>query len=292
VPGGVYVTCVFASPRDANVVFVALNNWQRGDFKPYLVKSTDRGRTFTSIAGDLPDRNDVWSVVQDHVNGNLMFAGTEFGLFVTLDGGSHWVQLKGGLPTAQVRDLAIQKRENDLVLATFGRGFFVLDDYSALREMNAQTLGQDVELYPLRNAYQYTEWGYTQAAWGNETTPNPPMAAFTYSVGSSFTGKLALTITDDTGKQVRRIDVPESAGLHRVAWNLRGDPAPPAGGRGGGGAAPPPAGGGGFGGRGGGGPAIEPGHYTVTLGKVSGETVTAVGTPRGFLVLPLPAKNY
>ncbi len=93
------------------MLFVSLNNWQRGDFKPYLLKSADRGRTFTSIAGDLPDRQDVWAVVQDHINGDLLFAGTEFGLFVTVDGGRHWVRLKGGLPTAQVRDLAVQRRE-------------------------------------------------------------------------------------------------------------------------------------------------------------------------------------
>ena len=79
VPQWTYVSDVFASPRDANTVFVALNNWQRGDYKPYLVKSTDRGRTWTNIAGNLPDRHDVWSVIQDHVNGNLLFAGTEFG---------------------------------------------------------------------------------------------------------------------------------------------------------------------------------------------------------------------
>ena len=88
VPQYTYVSDVFASPRDANTVFVALNNWQRGDYKPYLVKSTDRGRTFTNITGNLPDRHDVWSVIQDHVNGNLLFAGTEFGVFTSVDGGA------------------------------------------------------------------------------------------------------------------------------------------------------------------------------------------------------------
>jgi len=87
VPQWSYVSDVFASPRDADTVFVAINNWQRGDYKPYLVKSADRGRTWTSVAGDLPDRHDVWAIVQDHVNGDLLFAGTEFGLFFTVDGG-------------------------------------------------------------------------------------------------------------------------------------------------------------------------------------------------------------
>ena len=140
VPQYTYVTDVFPSPRDANTVFVSINNWQRGDYKPYIVKSTDRGRTWTNITGNLPDRHDVWSVIQDHVNGNLLFAGTEFGVFTSVDGGQRWVQLKGGMPPIQVRDMAVQKRENDLVLGTFGRGFYVLDDYSPLREIAAQTL--------------------------------------------------------------------------------------------------------------------------------------------------------
>ena len=159
VPQCTYVTDVFASPRDADTVFVALNNWQRGDYKPYLVKSTDRGRTWTNITGNLPDRHDVWSVIQDHVNGNLLFAGTEFGLFTSVDGGSHWVQLKGGMPTIQVRDMAVQKRENDLVLGTFGRGFYVLDDYSALREITPQTLAEEARLFPLRDAYLFSPLG-------------------------------------------------------------------------------------------------------------------------------------
>src|SRR5262249_18821092 len=131
VPKWTYVTDVFARPRGASVVFVALNNWQRGDYKPYLLKSTDRGRTFVSIASNLPERHDVWSVIQDHVNSELLFAGTEFGVFASLDGGGRWVQLKGRIPPLQIRDMAVQKRESDLVLGTFGGGFWVLDDFSA-----------------------------------------------------------------------------------------------------------------------------------------------------------------
>ena len=106
-----YVTDVFASPRDANTVFATMNNYQRGDYKPYVVRSTDRGRTWTSIAGNLPARSGAWSVVQDHVNGNLLFAGLEFGVWFTVDGGQSWTQLKAGLPTMQARDLTIQRRE-------------------------------------------------------------------------------------------------------------------------------------------------------------------------------------
>ena len=208
-PDGIYVTSVRASPRDANVVFATLNNWQRGDFKPYVVRSDDRGKTFTSITGDLPTRMDAFSIVQDHVNSNLLFVGAEFGLFFTVDGGQHWVQLKGGLPTIQVRDLAIQKRENDLVLGTFGRGFYVLDDYSALRDVTPEALGRDAELFPLRRVYGFDELTYIQAAWGNYTTPNPPNGAtFTYHVGPSNAGNLVLTIADEGGKDLCRMDIP------------------------------------------------------------------------------------
>jgi photosystem II stability/assembly factor-like uncharacterized protein len=115
---GMYLTHVYASPIDSDVVFVSINNWQRGDFTPYLVRSDDRGKTFKTITGDLPMGQDVWSIVQDWVNPHLLFAGTEFGLFFSVDDGSHWTQLKG-IPVAQFRELKFQQRENDLVAATF-----------------------------------------------------------------------------------------------------------------------------------------------------------------------------
>ena len=292
-PDGVWVTDVFASPRDANVVFVSLNNWQRGDYKPYLFRSDDRGRTFRSIAGNLPERHPVWSVIQDHVNGDLVFAGTEFGLFFTVDGGSHWTQLKGGLPVAQIRDMAIQRRESDLVLGTFGRSFYVLDDYSPLREVSAQALAAEAELFPARHAYQFDQLGQADAAWGNTTTPNPPIGAvLTYHVGPNFSGNLVLTIADSQGQQVRRLDVPETPGINRATWNLRGEAAggAPGGARAGGAG----AGGGGGGGRGGGagGAAVQPGRFTAQLGKLADDKVTPIGKAQSVQVVPLPGKNW
>jgi len=290
VPQYSYVTDVFPSPRDANTVFVSLNNWQRGDYKPYIVKSADLGRTWTNITGNLPDRHDVWSVIQDHVNGNLLFAGTEFGLFTSVDGGQRWVQLKGGLPPIQVRDMAVQKRENDLVLGTFGRGFYVLDDYSSLREIAAQTLAEESRLYPLRDAYIFNPLGMAPAGTagigamsGNWSAPNPPFGAvFTYSVNAAIPAeeKLVLTISDDSGKQVRRLDLDKSSGLRRIAWNLRGDP-PPFG-------AAAPAFGGGRGGNQA--PIVAPGRYRATLGRAAGDKVTPVGSPQTFSVLPIELK--
>jgi photosystem II stability/assembly factor-like uncharacterized protein len=303
-----YVTDVFASPRDANTVFVTLNNYQRGDFKPYVVRSSDRGRTWTSIAGNLPQRSGAWSIVQDHANGNLLFAGMEFGVWVTVDGGADWVQLKGGIPTSQARDLHIQRRESDLVVGTFGRGVYILDDYSALRAMTPQSLAEEARLYPLRDAYQFDVLGQQQSAWGNVVTPNPPYGAvFTYSVGRPAAGsaKLVLNITDESGRQIRRLDLPSQTGIGRVAWDLRGEPprrettdgggrgGRGAGGRGGGAGGdasdqeqPPPA----FGGRGGGTPQGEPvaaGRYRAAIGRLDGETFTPVGETQSFQVVPV-----
>ncbi len=231
VPQYTYVSDVFASPRDANAVFVTLNNWQRGDYKPYIVKSADRGRTWTNITGNLPDRHDVYSVIQDHVNGDLLFAGTEFGLFFTVDGGQNWAQLKGGMPSIQVRDMTVQRRESDLVIATFGRGFYILDDYSALRELTPQALAEEARLFPLRDAYAYSQTGLAPAGTagigplgGNWIAPNPPFGAvFTYNVKQAVTGdaKLVLTIADEAGRQVRQIELDKAAGLKRVVWDLR-----------------------------------------------------------------------
>jgi photosystem II stability/assembly factor-like uncharacterized protein len=290
VPEFTYVTDVQASARDANTVFATLNDWNRGSFKPYVMKSADRGRTWTSISGDLPVRAGAWSIVQDSVNPDLLFVGMEFGLYATVDGGAHWVKMSG-VPTSQVRDVAIQKREGDLVAGTFGRGVFILDDYTALREVTPQALAERARLYPLRDAYQYNELGQYEATWGNTTYPNPPYGAvLTYSLGPAAGAdqKLTVTISDNDGKQVRRLELcsdETTPGLHRIAWDLRGDnPNAPsrceAGGRGGGG----------FGGRGGGGatPPVPQARYTASIGTLSGDTFTAIGKPVSFLVVGLP----
>jgi hypothetical protein len=235
VPPGTYVSDVVASPLDSNVVFIAMEDHQRGNFRPYVLRSDDRGRTFKSISGDLPaERNNIWTVAQDHVNRNLLFAGGEFGAFFTVDGGAHWIKFTGGLPTTQIRDMAIQKRENDLVLGTFGRGVYVLDDYSALREISAETLTQEGQLLPIRTTYAFNEYRLGQASTLMVATPNPPVGAMiSYYASPNVSGNLVVTITDDSGRQIRRMEVAKDAGVHRVTWNLRPDPtsAPAAGGR-------------------------------------------------------------
>lgn len=294
VPKWTYVSDVFASPRDADTVFVALNNWQRGDYAPYLVRSDDRGRTWRNITGDLPARHDVWAIVQDHLNGRLLFAGTEFGLFVSLDGGGAWLPMRGGMPVAQVRDLAVQREQSDLVLATFGRGFFVLDDYSALRDLTTAS-ADETQLFPLRDAALFSPTGLMPPGsaglgpmGGNWTAPNPPFGAvFTYRVSRALPAdaKLVLTITDEAGRQVRRLDVDRAPGIRRAVWNLRVDAAAVVSGSAASGQNAPSSA---AGGRGAQPPLAAPGRYRATLGTQVGSAVTPVGTTRSFAVVQIP----
>jgi len=193
VPATAFVNDIKADLFDADTVYVALDNHKYGDFKPYLLKSTDRGRRWTSITGDLPERHLVWRVVQDHVKPGLMFAGTEFGIFVTLDGGGNWTKLTGNAPTISFRDLVIQRRENDLVGASFGRGFWLLDDYSALREMSEDTLAAEATLFDTRDAWWYmprTPLGNNERGsqgHGLYLAENPPFGAvFTYHLAEGY----------------------------------------------------------------------------------------------------------
>ena len=156
VPEKTYVSRLAGSNHDANTVYATFENHKNEDFKAYVLKSTDSGKTWTSIAGDLPE-SPVLAFAEDTVNPNLLFIGNETGVFFTIDSGAHWIRLKGGLPTIAVRDMVIQTRENDLVIATFGRGFYVLDDITALRQLKADSTQQASALFPVRNALLYVE---------------------------------------------------------------------------------------------------------------------------------------
>jgi photosystem II stability/assembly factor-like uncharacterized protein len=187
VPEMTYVSRITASLHEADTVYAAFDNHKRSDFAPYLLKSTDAGRSWTSIASNLPKNGPVLAIAEDHVNPNLLFVGTEFGVFFTVDGGRKWVQLKGGLPTVAVRDIAIQRHENDLVLATFGRGIYILDNYSALRSVTPESLNADVALFPVKDALMYIQsqplGGRGKSFQGESfyTADNPPYGAtFTY----------------------------------------------------------------------------------------------------------------
>lgn len=187
VPEGAYVSRILTSQHDAGTAYAAFDNHKNADFKPYLSKTTDAGRTWTAIQGDLPANGPVLAIAEDHVNPRLLFAGTEFGLYFTIDGGQKWIRLKGGMPTIAVRDLAIQRQMNDLVVGTFGRGIYVLDDYTPLRDLKPETLSEDVSLFPIRNALEYIEarpYGLRGKSFQGESffsAENPPYGAvFTY----------------------------------------------------------------------------------------------------------------
>lgn len=195
VPEMTYVNRVLASQHDPDTVYAAFNNHKNGDFKPYILKSTDRGRTWQSIASSLPKRGSVYALAEDHVNKDLLFAGTEFGCFFTADGGQNWKQLKNGLPTIAIRDIAIQKRENDLVLASFGRGFFILDDYSPLRELKPVKAEKQAHIFLIKDALMYIEsqplgsLGTKKGFQGESffTAENPPLGAtITYYLKESI----------------------------------------------------------------------------------------------------------
>ena len=208
VPDLVFVNEVKASVHDADTVFSVLDNHKVGDFKPYILKSADRGATWRSISGDMPVRHIVWSIVQDHVEPDLLFVGTEFGIFFTLNGGGHWIRLEGGVPTIPFRDIEIQRRESDLVGASFARGFYILDDYSPLRGLTAATLAADANLFPVKDALFYvpsTPLGLKdKASLGGShfMAPNPPFGAiFTYRLKETL--KSMKDIRREGAKKIR-----------------------------------------------------------------------------------------
>jgi photosystem II stability/assembly factor-like uncharacterized protein len=293
VPEDAYVQRILASQHDAGTVYVAYENHQNGDFKPYIIKSPDRGKSWTSIAGNLPERGGVYALAEDHVNSKLLFAGTEFGLYWTNIGGEKWMKLNVGLPTVMVRDLAIQKQMDDLVIGTFGRSIYVLDDYSPLRNATAELMQKDSVIFPTKPALSFIP----QSRGGDLgtsyfTAQNPPVGAqITFNLKENLTTKKAerqrreraaiargetppypnaeilraeaeeeapailVTISDSTNKVIRRLEAPATRGIHRLTWDLRAQSAnlAPAGFGGGGGGGRGGAGGGAGGGGGRGG---------------------------------------
>ncbi len=187
VPAQSYVHQIIASLHDKNTAYVCFNHHRYGNFKPFVLKTTDAGKTWKAIQSNLPVRGSVYSIAEDHVDANLLFAGTDFGIFYSGNGGQAWTQLKSGLPTVAVRDIEIQRRENDLVLATFGRGFYIMDDYSMLRNLKKTDLDKAAIIFPVKPSWMFLE--RTPLGLRNKghmgssyyTAENPPVGAvFTY----------------------------------------------------------------------------------------------------------------
>jgi len=311
VPETTYVSCVLASQHDPNVIFATFDGRKDNNLKPYILISNDKGKTWKSIINGLPERTTVYSIVEDHVKQGLLFAGTEFGVYVSFDNGNKWIQLKSGLPTIPVYDIAIQSRENDLVLATFGRGFYILDDYSPLRQISESAMSSECILFPVKDALMFNQTGdrYGQGA-SYYKAKNPEVGAvFTFYLKEGLKTKkqlrqdaekeaekkglpiryptpeellaedeqeapyLLFTVSDASGNVIRKIKESAKSGVNRVVWDFRYQQA------------------------GvtrentaafaGGNMVAMPGKYSVTIGKVVDNVYTQLAGPVNFNTVPL-----
>ena len=193
IPEPVYVDALLASSHDENIVYAVFNNHKNGDFKPYVLKSTDRGKTWTNISSTLPDKGAVYALAESPERKGLIFAGTEYGFFFSMDDGQNWTQLKAGLPTICVRDIAIQQRDKGIAIATFGRGFYVLDDYTPLLNLKKEDLNKEAFIFPIQDSWMFNETnplGYRGKGFQGSafyTADNPPVGAtFTYYLKQPF----------------------------------------------------------------------------------------------------------
>jgi hypothetical protein len=306
VPSIPFVNDVRADLFDANVVYAALDNHKYGDYKPYIIKSSDKGRTWSLINGNLPNKLLIWRLVQDHVKKDLLFAATEFGVYATVNGGKQWIKLESGMPTIPIRDITIQRRENDLVAGSFGRGIFILDDISPLREYGAN-MNSTAKLFPVKNVPWYRQSSRVGSQGDAEwIAKNPPFGAnFTYFMADKIKSKkdirkenekkgtakfpgwdaleaesrqdgpsIHLVIKDANGNVVNTVKGGNKKGFNRVNWNLS---YPSKGGE----KLQAPRGRRGFRG---GGVMVTPGDFTVTLVKRADGLQTVLQGPESFKV--------
>jgi len=225
VPETTYVSRVAFSRHNEGTVYASLDGHRSNDFKPYVLKSTDYGRTWTSISGNLPAEGSVQVVRDHHREPNLLFAGTEYGVYFSTDGGTHWTRLGSGIPTVPVHDIAIQERENDLVVGTHGRGVFIIDDLTPLEHLARAKSSAVAYLFPVQNTSLLLpdasrssgmgSSGYT----GQNPAPGPIIAYVVNSIPSDATAKLE--IIDGAGTVIRQLPFNREPGLHRVAWDMR-----------------------------------------------------------------------
>ena len=261
IPANSYVNDIRADLFDPNTVYVTLDNHKYGDYKPYLIKSTNLGKSWTSLADDLPEKHLVWRIVQDHVNKDLLFIGTEFGLFFSVNGGKDWVELEGGIPTISTRDVKIQRRENDLVAGTFGRGIYILDDYAPLRSLTEKSMQQEAILFAPSRPVKWFQLddNHTDSDGDDRFVAENPEhgATFTYYLKDSLlTAKekrqeaekklienkkypkypsweaveaenqeaapaIYVEIKDSEGDVIKRVEGKVKKGLHRITWDMK-----------------------------------------------------------------------
>jgi len=252
-PANFWTSRVFPSPHAAGTAFVTKTGWRLDDYRASIHKTTDFGETWTSIAGDLPNGKPINIVVQDRENADLLFVGTEWGVYVTLDGGKSWLPFRAGMPSVKVTDLVIHPRENDLVVATYGRGAYVVD-ITPLQELTAAVLDEDVHLFDIEPRTQRVTGGmgnYQLLGDSHLFTPNEPNAVvISYHLKAKADGAVTITVADPYGTVLAGLTGKGEAGLNTVTWGMRAQKSGAKPGRG-----PGFAGGG----------LVGPGEYVVTL---------------------------
>jgi photosystem II stability/assembly factor-like uncharacterized protein len=256
VPETTYVSDITASLHNENVVYATFDNRKNGDFKPYVLISNNMGSSWSSISSNLPDNLPVHSIVEDHIDQNLLFIGTEFGVYFTKDKGKNWVKLSNGLPTTSIREIEIQRRENDLALASFGRGFYILDNYSPIRELDDEIIQKDAHIFDIKDAKMFIQSRSEGRRSLGETfyrVDNPNVAAtITYYIKADYTSNkkqrkknnkddnykypsfeqlseednevapyLIFTFKDMNDNVVRRIESNYKSGINQLEWDLR-----------------------------------------------------------------------
>jgi photosystem II stability/assembly factor-like uncharacterized protein len=261
-----WISRIDASHFDAGTAYVSVDGHRSDDLKPYVFVTHDFGKTFESITHNLPASGNVQVIREDPKNRNLLYVGTEFGLFISLDAGQTWKKFMNNYPTVRTDDILVHPRDNDLIVATHGRSVWIADDISPLQQLTPEVLSQDLFLFDVRPAIAYlNDQQHGQQVGGQKVFVGenaPRGASIDYYLKSAAGGDVKISIADAAGKPIRTLDGTKHAGINRVQWNLAPNPAP----------GPPPAFGGG-GGRGGVAPPVEPGTYIVTL-TAGGKTLT------------------
>jgi photosystem II stability/assembly factor-like uncharacterized protein len=270
-----FVNSVTPSRHTAGTAYVTIDRHRVPDNATHVLKTTDYGRTWTELGGGVPKSVFGYARVvrEDPRRKGMLYLGTENALYVSVDDGASWLPLQNNLPHTPIAWVTVQEDFDDLVVACWGRGFWILDDISAIRQLTPSMLSEHAHLFAPRAAYEFAlRPPTTTESFGSEFDPpsnsgrNPPYGApITYYLSTTPSDSVRLTVLDDKGATMRTLTGPRSVGLNRVWWDLRSAPPTPAvaqagrGGRGGGG------GGGGGGGRGAASPLVAPGVYTIKL---------------------------
>jgi hypothetical protein len=271
------VSRVEPSHFEAGTCYVSLDGHRSDDLNPYLYVTKDFGSTWKPLVANLP-RGNINVVREDPKNKNLLYLGTEFSMYISLNGGAEWKRFMTGLPAVRIDDIVIHPRDNDLVAGTHGRGIYIIDDITPLQQLTDKVLDSEVTLFEVRPGTLWLQDVALSRAQGGAKHfrgANPaPGTAISYYLKSAVSDDVKITISDISGKVLRNLKGTNVAGLTRVQWNLRGDPPPrpPDFRRGGGGGAG--SGGGGAGGFAG--AAFEPGVYLVKLSAGGKDYTTRV----------------